>query len=276
MYCVLLLADCTLEILLTTEQYFVHVGKGKMEQLQTAKESLEDDESPYPWSLPEGAILLIFSFNSDKEFATVLSITCKSIYMLGITFDEAMWKFRCDRLWKDKDKTIVREMCKRAPMKTYRGKYLHTLRDSRRTNLREDELCNYRWAFRFKESAGEFWTSMDPYWSSHRKTCMERCFQSRDIGVPIIYNPGKPDPLDVFKDENNMTIKWRLTKSRRGSDGVIRRGTFLKLNNWPSSGIERGHNWCWIIQNQWAAYVFPSSNLAGLHEYLERDVDRWL
>lgn len=85
------------------------------------------------------------------------------------------------------------------------------------------------------------------------------------------------DAIDQWQMENNIPrIVWRFTKSRRyASDGKVRKGKYLQVNRWPSCGIERTQDWGWVMQNQWVAYVYPSSNLRPLHEDLEKNSHQW-
>ena len=225
-------------------------------------------------ALPDESLAEIFSYSSDAEVVIKLSVLCKDFYAVICSCDEFLWKVRCERLWKGKDKRIVERAAKNVD--SFRQKYMKTIEDSHRTDLSEEELCAYTWGFRFKANAGEFFTGMDPHWSN--EGLMLRTFRlARDGESPTVVSPQGPDLLETWAEENDvMPITWRFTKTRRGEDGTVRRGKFLQIKRWPSHGIERGDDWSWIIQNQWAAYVYPPTKMAELDYKLESEIDRWL
>ena len=177
-----------------------------------------------------------------------------------------MWEGKCEDSWKEVE--FNREL-------RWRQKYVFSIGDSLRTELSERELVKFVWAFRFKAAAGEYWQEFDPYWSGEGETYrvpVLRMFTHDGFVRPIESKPDQDkDPVHYLCEANNIKIRWRFTKSRKG-----RRGCFVQINRWPSMGIFRNpRTWGWYMQSQWVVYCTPALDMHSLHDVVEDDVDRW-
>lgn len=92
---------------------------------------------------------------------------------------------------------------------------------------------------RFKEEAGDFWLSLDPYWAGEAPPLVRRFHPDGSLTAP------PDDPL--WGDHEN---RWRFTKSREGVAGQ-----FVKVNHWPSLSISRTPSWGWRMENSWVVYT---------------------
>ena len=249
----------------------------------------------YQIKLPDDVWLHIFSLVAVPTLALIYPIN-KMFNTLLNDFDKTIWEPLCQRLWLNK----VPESWKSYTQMnvTHSQQYQLSLKDSKRTVISMKELCSYDWAFRFKRDAGDWWEGLDPYWNAldahslsnandwFNEELFQTFIQSFKTGTSqymlrnfksnkIVSNPGKQDALQLYAEEIELDIRWRITKTRRVS-GRTKRGQFVQLNRWPSNGIERTKEWGWIMQNQWNVYVWPPRLLPTMHNEIETDVDRWL
>ena len=122
---------------------------------------------------------------------------------------------------------------------TWQECYKHTVHDTHRTALTPEELCSLTWSFRFKRGAGVFWAESDPFW----------------LGQPPVKTQFMPTG-DVWRFQgsrridHDFPIVWRFTKSRFG-----KRGTFVKLNQWPSLIISRTERGGWRLESEWVLHT---------------------
>lgn len=228
--------------------------------------------------LPDVCWIEILSFCLSQELYSVLPVVCERIRDICEEHDEVLWRLRCETLWRDKIRESWLSFSLTDDLK-YRYKYFLSLQDSKRTDLTTQELCRFCWGFRFKKSAGNEWTELDPYWSSlTRQEGGSFCIMKRKFNLDgSMTNPSVlPDLMDEFSAVVGLRLRWKFTKSRKSSrNGTVRRGKFLQVNRWPSSGIERTEDWGWLMHNQWVAYAYPSSIMLRHHEYLENEADQW-
>ena len=225
--------------------------------------------SPTPLPcLPDGCWTYALGFLSAADLHGARRLD-RRLRNLCATTDSFLWRQHCARLWEGKVDNAVRPFRDNVAL-SWRQKYILSLQDSRRTKITAAELCGWTWAFRFKEAVGHDFLALDEYWDilppfRIGTTVMVRRFETG--AEQLVVNPGRRDPLDRWADMIDLTIRWRITKSRNG-----RRGQFLKLNNWPSGGFERNmQNWGWLIHNEWTAYCSPPTleHMRSLHDRFE-------
>lgn len=155
---------------------------------------------------------------------TFVSSICKPLVAIfaSAPVDKFVWNPKIAALLVGKvlSRPVVAHV-ERLPL--YRARYRFLVEDSLRTILGADELCSLRWSFRFKEPAGEFWLSLDPYWTvePYGSVSYQRMFSPDGtvVSLPSQENGVGMDSLDAWARELNMTIKWRFTASRLGKKG---------------------------------------------------------
>eukprot|EP00960_Hanusia_phi_P021776 644814-Hanusia_phi.AAC.3 len=89
------------------------------------------------------------------------ALVCKG-WMEALQSDD-VWRALCDEIWKRSG--YWPENLERLRDKNPKQAYLEACKDIDRTELTLEELCGFRWYFRFKKAAGSHWTDSDPYWN---------------------------------------------------------------------------------------------------------------
>lgn len=84
-------------------------------------------------------------------------------FLYNAASNEGVWQAVRDRLWDDK--VFIPESARALRAK---DGYVASLRDSTRTWLDLDELTSLSWWFRFKQQAGEAWTTQDPWYRNEK------------------------------------------------------------------------------------------------------------
>ena len=231
-------------------------------------------------TLPVALHVCIFEWVDAQTLFAGVPLACSSFRRVCLESDEHLWRRRCVALWEGKVESSYLRFATDA-MLGWDRKYVASLMDSTRAELTEEELCEFVWAFRFKEAAGDWCQAMDPFWVESdmgfepigastmlRKFCADRTMEC----------VGPSDVLHQYAIESGMNIRWKFNKSRKIS-GVRRSGRFLQLNSWPSAGIFRiDETWGWMMQNEWTAYVHPATPEAmrALFAETENDTERWM
>jgi hypothetical protein len=137
-----------------------------------------------------------------------------------------VWNDLCLRLWSDK--VYVPDKYR---MLLAHGKAREALKgsvlDSKRTRITWDEFLVQPFYFRFKQSAGSYFTDIDPFWQRNEALCMKFSQDGPVIGIP--------------------DVKWKLNYSGCGGFGsfinVISGDTCL-----VTYMVTRHRNWGFIIQ----------------------------
>ena len=98
---------------------------------------------------------------------------------------QGLWKSACDLVWSDK--VYVPIECKELYTKgQHRSALLLSIIDSRRVRMTVEELTSNPFYFRFKSSAGSFWTENDPYWNGKGAIQVGYQFCFRTLALPQI------------------------------------------------------------------------------------------
>eukprot|EP00471_Norrisiella_sphaerica_P006383 CAMPEP_0184482996 /NCGR_PEP_ID=MMETSP0113_2-20130426/4599_1 /TAXON_ID=91329 /ORGANISM="Norrisiella sphaerica, Strain BC52" /LENGTH=324 /DNA_ID=CAMNT_0026863095 /DNA_START=180 /DNA_END=1154 /DNA_ORIENTATION=- len=144
--------------------------------------------------------------------------------------------------------------------------YENSILDSRRQHPTRDELLQFEWRFRFKESAGTHWMQIDPYWAHDHKGSK---FASTIVRK---FDPnGTLRRLDNFEalrsfSEYNNDFKWAVKET--SSDGkLIKR---IQVNHFPSYVSSRHpKNWGFIMQSCWVLWTSFPMPARGQDELLD-------
>jgi len=174
--------------------------------------------------------------------------------LMSSTWHEAanssyVWQLMCDQLWQDK--VYVPEEFRTAKSSgNPKRAYIQSLNDSKRRYIKEDELCQFVWNFRFKEAAGDHWLHNDPWWK-----------ESRPARVRF-FPDGRATSLDdwpIPQDDGTGHVverRWKFIKSAAGKQGPL--GSFLQINTFPPLIVSRYKNWGFLLQSCWVFYTsFP-------------------
>lgn len=148
--------------------------------------------------------------------------------------DDALWRRHCEEEWATQ---VFTPAAQRTDL-SWKQRHLLARADASRTDITVEELCTFRWRFRFKPQAGEYWMALDPFYTGQGPP-MQRLF-SEDHSVCAA--PG--DPL-----WGEHETRWRFCKTREGV-----RGHFVKINHWPSLDCTRTPDGGWCMQNMWVVY----------------------
>jgi hypothetical protein len=159
---------------------------------------------------------------------------CKNWNFLGK--QDVLWRKLCHTLWLDKV-YVPRDYRALCDSGQSREAYLMSAGDCKRTDITMDELVDLRSYFRFKRTAGKYWTDKDPFWAGDEPF---RISFGRDGSVS-----GFPwDTLQMkwhFVDQEGYTCQGRGSYMRVAVNGRCV----------PTYKISRHSNWGFIIQVNW-------------------------
>ncbi|CAB1118684.1 unnamed protein product [Ectocarpus sp. CCAP 1310/34] len=155
--------------------------------------------------------------------------------------DEGVWRAARDRLWEGK--VFVPESSR--AMRAKEG-YIASLRDSKRTWLDAEELTSFSWWFRFKQQAGEAWTSQDPWYRNEKAPKVDfkpdhTVLRHGDMSLPPAAN-----------------INWRFVERTGRRTGPT--GSFLRVSiggrEVPTYIVSRHRsNWGFLLESCWTVYT---------------------
>ena len=113
------------------------------------------------------------ALHSDEVLFTILAqienhvqiLRCCQVKRLWnkIGSQETIWSLLCRRLWKDKAYVPDKFQELSGSGKSLRA-FRDSILDSKRCAISAEEISLFSFYFRFKASAGQFWTAQDPYW----------------------------------------------------------------------------------------------------------------
>ncbi|KAL4434402.1 hypothetical protein ABPG75_000843 [Micractinium tetrahymenae] len=201
-----------------------------------------------PYDALGGDLLVhIFSF---LDAPTLLLCSHVSRCWQDCAADDRLWQQLAEMEWADK--VYVGPAGQRTDL-PWRQRFLLAEADLQRTAITVEELCAFRWTFRFKPQAGIYWLGLTA------GLRMERLFsEDGSVSAP---------PDDALWGEHES--RWRFCKTR---DGV--RGHYVKINHWPSLDCSRTTGGGWRMQNIWVIYeaILPQGGpySHGLHHGLAR------
>lgn len=182
-------------------------------------------------ALGHDLLVQIMSF-LEPEMLCSCQLVCKA--WMPVAVEPKLWRQQCQILWADK--IYIADKVLRS--KSWKQAYVTSIADSTRCHITEDELCSFPWTFRFKSTAGTYWTHCDPSWNKS--------------GAPMyrfFHHDGSITPNDGDPYWGNHESRWAFRTSRLG-----RTGPYVQVNHWPSMEISRTSNWGWEMQNLWVVY----------------------
>lgn len=247
---------------------------------------------------------------SYLDVFSLISLSECSLFMHAISSDCNTWSHNCELLWRDKTfiskdareslkcrSFIERDYCKKAKLsldidcnhdKTFcqccKQAYKYSFIDSFRHEIKKEELCNFAWSFRFKESAGSEWMQRDPWWNfekarkvvflpdgrvlqivqsetknnndKKRKQAHEEIARKyRLASVQNVFS-GKSDCSETLLDQ---TVIWKfiaapLDLPHRDIGGYIR--ISICDREIPAYVVRRSptNNWGFVIENCWGVF----------------------
>ncbi|KAK9806004.1 hypothetical protein WJX73_003769 [Symbiochloris irregularis] len=149
----------------------------------------------------------------------------------------AIWEPLCEALWSDKKCVPARDRTELSARQRYRLSLLQ----AKDIEISSAELCSLTWLFRFKRSAGDYWVSMDPFWTREGPLCKRTFTENGE------YTAVQPDPFT-----HDFAFRWRFAKTKQG-----KKGHYIKVNNFPSLVLSRTKNWGWRMENEWVVMAGP-------------------
>ena len=182
-------------------------------------------------------------------------------------------------LWRDKAYVPLqfRDMLSTEPKAAYKL----SLADSKRDCITKEELCGFRWQWRFKESAGDHFLAEDPWWNGRQPR--ERTYNEDGSMGGHIYRWVPTRACEGWKrrkrgeiaEERGYEIgsseltsltyplcsyspdaRWRFVPTAAGLSSPP--GKFVRVANTPASILSRHSNWGWLMQSCWSlATAFP-------------------
>lgn len=278
--------------------------------------------NPSPTSLPVDALCHMFQFLDVASLCHVRA--CNTELCDAVSKDNAGWTDRCNRLWSRKANVCptARNLLTQSNMINYDSShdicaameaYTFAINDAAiRNEISMEELCfdgssnnnaAVVWSFRFKESAGNDWTSWDPWWNGQdaRKLVFLRdgtVLQAYPRGVgDCVTTLSGTQLFDVFSERAGAEVpapriemKWRFVN--HSLDLPLRpNGAYVRITvggrDVPTYVVRRSHNgnWGFILESCWGMYasyemtpqVLPSSFLERNRRSLRRTGNgRWV
>ncbi|PRW59115.1 putative ADP-ribosylation factor GTPase-activating AGD15 isoform A [Chlorella sorokiniana] len=155
--------------------------------------------------------------------------------LLAGAHGNSLWQAQCQAAWENE---VYVPAAQRTDL-PWKRRYLLAQADRTRTELTPEELTHFRWRFSFKQQAGIFWLHLDPSWTQEGPP-LQRLFMPNGST-----EPGSRD--DPFWGMHEM--RWRFCKSKEGV-----KGTFVKINQYPSLELSRTADGGWRMENMWVEY----------------------
>ena len=144
-----------------------------------------------------------------------------------------IWQGLCTRLWADKVAVHANYISLHGCGQS-RKAFIGSLLDYKRISITTEELCSYRFYFRFKRVAGSYWTEKDPFWTHNDPLRISFSDQGCVTGFPW----------------DTLEMKWHFVDETgiRCQDS----GSFMRVavngRCVPTYTITRHSNWGFILQ----------------------------
>ena len=181
---------------------------------------------------------LVFMQLHDHRWLAVCSLVCKQWKTL--TNQNIVWRDVCSCLWADKV-YVPHEYRDLRDSGRSKDAFTGSVLDSKRTAISADELTTLDFDFRFKRSAGTYWTDRDPFWISNTPLRIKYSMDGSVSGFPW-------DSLQMrwhFVDERGITCEGRGSFMRVAVNGRCV----------PTYKVSRHSNWGFILQVPLRAYL---------------------
>jgi len=185
--------------------------------------------------------------------------------------DPGLWEQLCRQLWENKVYVPV-WIQRRRSSGDPQAAYGLSILDAQRTHVTMEELIGFDWHFRFKASAGDFWTTVDPWHNAEQPW-------RASFEPPVTYDSNLASTADfsfcgplLFLDADGRAlfdVEWSFVtktpiglvrKGLRTEDAPL--GSFVraKVRNMevPSYVVDRHKNWGFTMESCWVVFTsFP-------------------
>jgi len=237
--------------------------------------------------LPRDVMCILCGYLDVKSLLSLGS--CSNYLHSSSSRDEASWRTKCTELWKTKNfvckeaKFVIsqherykRMRCddcesispcqntifKSIDSKSAKEAYKIALMDAKyRNEITTEELCQGKWSFRFKKSAGMQWTTWDPWWNGKSAYKMVFLPDGKVMKLEKNNSGSKEDGLDEesFGPMNAIDIKWRfitapLDLKARPIGGYLR--LIVGGREVPTYVVRRSPtgNWGFCMESCWGCF----------------------
>ncbi|XP_068666692.1 uncharacterized protein [Aristolochia californica] len=165
-----------------------------------------------------------------------------------VASSDKVWSFKLEELWMGKAHLPCSAMLRRI---SKLEAYSISIMDGKRSRIMKEDICDHVWEFRFKQTAPEYWRSLDPYW--------------KGTGSPMrrYFHPDGSLTADLDDEvwgghESTYSIVTSFV-----DHGRIREH-YVRINRWPRMSVLRKPNWSWEIANHLCCYSsIPDADKEG-------------
>lgn len=194
--------------------------------------------------IPEGVFILIISQYLEFESTLRMSETC--IFFNILSNSQIIWKLYCQKLWESvlKDHNyhsyIFDIICNNKETKEidknegndieYKSLFFRSILSSKLNLITYEDTINFTWDFRFKEYAGEDWTSQCS-WHKYepanivrfdKSGDMIRFNTSRALEKVLSSNNNNNNTKELIINNDGVEFKWQLNfKNHRTTKKVL-------------------------------------------------------
>ncbi|KAI2512405.1 Ubiquitination target receptor [Fragilaria crotonensis] len=263
-----------------------------------------DSMSDFLGVLPDDLASYVLSFLEVGSLCEVCLVSRQARILAAR--EDAGWRMHCRHLWSRKT-FVLREARDLLKSGKAMNAYKLSIHDSNsREEIRPEELCfdaeGTIWGFRFKESAGSIWTSLDPWWTGGnprkmvflRDGTVKQIVQSHDLSQFALYPPFHDVDHGASRPLQDHGMTWRFVE--RPMDLPERaRGSYIRITvdgrEVPTYVVRRSQtgDWGFVMESCWGVYsmtpltslnVLASQNrrIGGPRMRLRRTQDgaRWM
>ena len=125
---------------------------------------------------------IFLQLNDHRQLAMSENV-CK--YWRKVASLDSIWQEYVGSLWRDK--VYVPKYCEQLCASGNSKETLqYSISDSKRTTITRDEFSSFDFSFRFKLSAGPYWTSLDPFWHGHEAVRIRFSAEGSIVGYPEV------------------------------------------------------------------------------------------
>jgi hypothetical protein len=241
-------------------------------QLSPWPTSERDSMSGFFGVLPDDLASYILSF-LDVDSLREASLISRQARILS-TRDEAGWRMHCLNLWSRKTFVPLQARDLLMSCKAMDAYKLSIYDANSREEIRPEELCfdvcrgeGVIWGFRFKESAGSIWTSLDPWWSGGnarkmvflRDGTVKEIVQSHDVSQFVLYPPFHDVAHDASRSFQKDGMTWRFVEQPMDLPQRAR-GSYIRLTvdgrEVPTYVVRRSQtgDWGFVMESCWGVY----------------------
>jgi hypothetical protein len=174
---------------------------------------------------------------------------------------DALWRRMCARLWVTKVYVPERFTCPGAnpAHRTARERYTASLADAKRVRITRDEVCELTWFFRFKSSAGRWWTLNDTYWQGFGARSLRflpdgRISRNGSSGDGLTWTFAIP-PMDEEEDGKAGALARESILDPGASGGTAIVVRHPQMGRFPTELVSRHSDWGFLLSSAWVVYA---------------------